>query len=55
MPGADADKIREIMNSFAASTHAHPAAFEAELVIYDILALAVPSPEEIAAERPSFS
>jgi hypothetical protein len=46
MPGADADKIRDIMNHFAASAHAHPVAFEAELVTYDTLALPGPSAAE---------
>jgi hypothetical protein len=46
MPGADADKIRDIMNGFASVAHDHPQAFEAELVTYDTLALPGPSAME---------
>ena len=51
MPGSDADKIRDIMNHFAASVHAHAVAFEAELVTYDTLALPGPSAEEQEDKR----
>jgi len=51
MPGADADKIRSIMNGFAASVHDHAQAFEAELVTYDTLALAGPSAMELEDRR----
>jgi hypothetical protein len=51
MPGAEADKIREVMQSFAISAHEHPVAFEAELVTYDTLALPGPSAEENADRR----
>jgi hypothetical protein len=51
LPGADADKIREQMNRFAASVHEHAVAYEAELVTYDTLALAMPSAEELEDRR----
>jgi hypothetical protein len=51
IPGTDADTIREHMNRFAAAAHANAAAFEAELVTYDTLALPFPSEEEQEERR----
>jgi hypothetical protein len=51
LPGADADKIREQMNRFAASVHQHAVSYEAELVTYDTLALAMPSADELEDRR----
>jgi hypothetical protein len=51
LPGAEADKIREQMNRFAASVHQHAVAYEAELVTYDTLALAMPPALELEDRR----
>jgi hypothetical protein len=51
IPGTDADKIRQHMDTFAAAAHAHAAAFAAELVTYDTLALPFPSEEEEEERR----
>lgn len=46
IPGTDANRIRDHMNTFAAAAHTNAAAFQAELVSYDILALPFPSPAD---------
>jgi hypothetical protein len=42
IPGTEADRIREHMNRFAAAAHQNAAAYEAELLTYDTLALPFP-------------
>jgi hypothetical protein len=51
IPGTDADRIREHMNRFAAAAHQNAAAYQAELVSYDILALPFPPLEELEERR----
>jgi Leucine Rich repeats (2 copies) len=51
IPGTDADRIRDHMNHFAAAAHAHGAAFAAELLTYDTLALPFPPFEELEDRR----
>jgi hypothetical protein len=51
IPGTDADRIRDHMNRFATAAHANAAAYEAELLTYDTLALPFPPPEELEDRR----
>lgn len=51
IPGSEADNIRAHMNQFAEAAHSHSAAFEAELVTYDTLALPFPSLMELEDRR----
>jgi hypothetical protein len=51
IPGTDAAKIRAHMNDFAKAAHANAAAFQAELLTYDTLALPFPSEEEEEQRR----
>jgi hypothetical protein len=51
MPGADAMKILQHMNGFAQAAHQHAAAYKAELLSYDTLALPFPSPMELEDRR----
>jgi hypothetical protein len=51
IPGTDANQIREHMNRFAAAAHQNAAAYKAELVTYDTLALPFPRPEELEDRR----
>lgn len=51
IPGTDADKIRAHMNRFAAAAHQNAAAYQAELVSYDTLALPFPPLEELEERR----
>jgi hypothetical protein len=51
IPGTDADQIRAHMDRFAAAAHANAAAFQAELVTYDTLALPFGSEEEQEEKR----
>jgi hypothetical protein len=51
IPGSNADRIRAHMNQFAEAAHANAAAFQAELVTYDTLALPFPSEEELEQRR----
>jgi hypothetical protein len=51
IPGTDADLIRAHMNTFAAAAHQNAAAYQAELVTYDTLALPFPPLEELEERR----
>ena len=51
IPGTDANRIRDHMNHFAAAVHAHGAAFAAELLTYETLALPFPPFEELEDRR----
>jgi hypothetical protein len=51
IPGTDAASIRAQMNRFAEAAHQNAAAYEAELVTYDTLALPFPPPEETEEKR----
>lgn len=51
MPGADAIKILQHMNNFAQIAHQNAAAYKAELLSYDTLALPFPSPMELEDRR----
>ncbi|MDQ0847420.1 hypothetical protein [Streptomyces sp. V1I6] len=51
IPGTEADSIREHMNRFAAAAHKHAAAYQAELLTYESLALPFPPPEELEERR----
>lgn len=51
IPGTEANRIREHMNGFAAAAHANAAAYEAELLTYDTLALPFPPLEELEEKR----
>jgi Leucine Rich Repeat (LRR) protein len=51
IPGTDADRIREHMNRFATAANTNAAAYEAELLTYDTLALPFPPPEELEQKR----
>jgi hypothetical protein len=51
IPGTEANRIREHMNRFAAAAHANAAAYEAELLTYDTLALPFPPLEELEEKR----
>ena len=51
MPGADAIKILDHMNGFAQFAHRNAAAYKAELLSYDTLALPFPSPMELEDRR----
>jgi hypothetical protein len=51
MPGADAASIRDHMNTFAQAAHQNAAAYQAELLTYDTLALPFPSPMELEDRR----
>lgn len=51
IPGTEADRIREHMNRFASAAHANAAAYKAELVTYDTLALPFPPPDELEDRR----
>ena len=51
IPGTEADSIRAIMNGFATAAHNNAAAYEAELLTYDTLALPFPPADEIEDKR----
>jgi hypothetical protein len=51
MPGADAASIRDHMNEFAQAAHQSAAAYQAELLTYDTLALPFPSLMELEDRR----
>ena len=51
MPGADAASIRDHMNEFALAAHQSAAAYQAELLTYDTLALPFPSVMELQDRR----
>jgi hypothetical protein len=51
IPGTEADRLREHMNTFAGAVHQHAIAYRAELVTYDVLALDFPSPQAIEDRR----
>lgn len=51
MPGADAASIRSHMNEFAQAAHQSAAAYQAELLTYDTLALPFPSLLELEDRR----
>ncbi len=51
MPGADAAAIRSHMNEFAQAAHQSAAAYQAELLTYDTLALPFPSLMELEDRR----
>ena len=51
IPGTEANRIREHMNRFAAAAHENAAAYEAELLTYDALALPFPPVMELEDRR----
>lgn len=51
IPGTDADRIRDYMNRFATAAHESAAAYEAELLTYESLALPFPPPMELEERR----
>jgi hypothetical protein len=51
MPGADAIKILQHMDNFGQIAHQNAAAYKAELLSYDTLALPFPSPMELEDRR----
>jgi hypothetical protein len=51
IPGTEADRIREHMNRFAEAAHANAAAYAAELLTYETLALPFPPAEELEERR----
>ena len=51
IPGTEANRIREHMNTFASAAHTSAAAYKAELLTYDTLALRFPSELELEDKR----